>query len=208
LRDGVFDAIRDRVVTGGLVPGERVSVGPLAAELGVSPTPAREALAQLERDGFLVTEPNRGFFVAPLTIEEATGLYDLITLLEAHAVRREGAVATRSVARLRDTNRALEAHRTDPSRAVALDAAWHLALIAGADPLLIETVESLKRRAYRYEHAFMRASGQVVVSTDEHERIAAVLEGGDRVRAAELVEVHWDRSLAFILPWLAEGGAE
>lgn len=208
LRDGVFDAIRDRVVTGGLAPGERVSIGPLSTELGVSPTPAREAFAQLERDGFLVAEPNRGFFVAPLTIEEAEGLYSMITLLETHVVREAGAISSGAISRMRETNRELEAHRSDPSRAVTLDAAWHLALISAANPLLIETVESLKRRAYRYEHAFMRASGQIVVSTDEHERITAMLETGDVARAAELVEAQWDRSLDFILPWLAEGGAE
>jgi DNA-binding GntR family transcriptional regulator len=65
LGDGVFDAITEMLFSQTFASGDRISVDALARELGVSPTPVREALARIESTGLVVREPMRGYLAAP-----------------------------------------------------------------------------------------------------------------------------------------------
>ena len=69
--DLIYDHIRERIVSGELEPGRPVRQDSLAASLGVSKIPVREALARLESDGLLQSNPRRGFEIPPLTAAEA-----------------------------------------------------------------------------------------------------------------------------------------
>ena len=70
LADEAYAAIRARVVTGGIPPGSRVTVRPIADDLGLSATPIKAALVALERDGVLISRLHRGFFVPELSIDD------------------------------------------------------------------------------------------------------------------------------------------
>ena len=83
----------DRIITGRIASGTSIRVTDLAADLDVSPTPAREALTQLEREGFVYTEPNRGFFVKPLNQHEAREIYEVLSELERMAMRVQGPIS-------------------------------------------------------------------------------------------------------------------
>ena len=69
LREQARQVIRGLVITGQMQPDQLYSVPRLAAELGVSATPVREALLDLEREGLLEAERNRGFRVVSLSLE-------------------------------------------------------------------------------------------------------------------------------------------
>ncbi|GAB4560189.1 MAG: GntR family transcriptional regulator [Anaerolineae bacterium] len=79
-KDLVYDSLRAAILQGDLRPGERLIIDDLAAELGVSQIPVREALQQLQADGFVTIEPYVGATVADL---QAEGIVEIFALLEA-----------------------------------------------------------------------------------------------------------------------------
>ena len=71
LSDQLVDLVRNRILSGAVSTDQAIRQDALAAELGVSKIPLREALARLEEEGLIRSQANRGFFVAPLSTSEA-----------------------------------------------------------------------------------------------------------------------------------------
>jgi DNA-binding GntR family transcriptional regulator len=88
LRDAVVQHLRDEIVNGVLVPGTVIKDAELAARLGFSITPVREALTQLAMEGLIEMPPNRAKRVAPLTKQSALELYEVMRLLSLPAFER------------------------------------------------------------------------------------------------------------------------
>ena len=89
LRDDVHDALLEMLMTQQLAPGQSLSIDSLARELGVSPTPVREALVELEHTGLVVRAALRGYTVtAPLTAAQMAELVDAREVIELAAVER------------------------------------------------------------------------------------------------------------------------
>lgn len=82
LREQVYQALRKIILRGDLASGERIVETKLAARLQVSRTPIREAIGQLQREKLVVSNPNGGYRVATLSIEDAIQLYDCRIALE------------------------------------------------------------------------------------------------------------------------------
>src|SRR5207302_1577163 len=87
LAEQIVELIRGRILSGDFVSGERLVETRLAADLGTSRGPIREALKQLAAEGLVREEPRRGTFVAAPTLEDARDLYDLRAAIEARAAR-------------------------------------------------------------------------------------------------------------------------
>ncbi|MDX6624080.1 MAG: hypothetical protein QOE75_2012 [Solirubrobacterales bacterium] len=77
--------LRRALISGDLVPGDRIGQEQIAASLGVSLAPVREALATLEQEGQVTYRPRRGYFVTELDIADLHEIYELRALLEARA---------------------------------------------------------------------------------------------------------------------------
>ena len=86
LADRVYNQLRDNIGSHQIRPGERLQEVSLAAQLGVSRTPVREALARLESEGMIAVE-GRGFVVPELTDADIEEIYQLRFLLEPAAAR-------------------------------------------------------------------------------------------------------------------------
>ena len=71
LSEQVFEIVRERIVAGSIRPEAPIRQDALAAELGVSKIPLREALARLEHEGLIQGQANRGYSVRPLSAEQA-----------------------------------------------------------------------------------------------------------------------------------------
>src|SRR3546814_1993346 len=85
LSERVFDIVREQIVVGELATDMPIRQDALAAELGVSKIPVREALARLEQEGLLISHPNRGYLVRPMSAAEADEIYALRLALEPAA---------------------------------------------------------------------------------------------------------------------------
>src|SRR5215510_2814010 len=85
--DSVAAALRTALHQGRWSPGTALRQEELAAEFGVSRIPVREALNKLQAEGLVVVEPNRGAFVASLSVADVHEVFDLRVLLECDALR-------------------------------------------------------------------------------------------------------------------------
>lgn len=163
LRDQVRDDIRDRIVSGSLAPGQRIVERELAAELGVSRIPIREAFRMLETEGFVSVVPRRGVVVRRLSRHDVEELFDVREALEVLAVRR--ATERASDAELTHLSRIVDsgakATTRDSGEAAASRETFHDEIIRLAhNELLAGMLEPLQGRL----HWLFRQN-------DDHERL-------------------------------------
>jgi DNA-binding GntR family transcriptional regulator len=203
LREEVYRQILDRIHRGDLPPGSRIRDGDLAAQLGVSRTPIREALLNLAREGVLDAAMGRGFRVRPLDAAELREVGDILGSLESLALRLSPPPAPDRLDRLRQVDRRLEQTRGDVSRCLDLEDEWHRILLeACPNRRLLELIASLRHVPRRYLAAYMRDAGRLSLSTLPHQKILQALEkhGGDNVAA--VFEQQWRRGVAELEAWV------
>ena len=202
LREQVRRVVLRRILQGELSGGANLNEAQLAEDLGVSRTPVREALMQLEQEGFLVSEPGRGFFVAPLSALEVRDLFPLIGVLEGTALRWAGSPPAESVARLEAINSKLAEVGKDPEAALSLNGQWHRLLVAHCDNQRLRgMIEQLRRQAYRYEYNyFMPGIARTGTAVGLHQTITDQLHRGDVEAACTGIDQHWLTDLDLMLP--------
>jgi DNA-binding GntR family transcriptional regulator len=86
LREQVYDFLREELTRGRLIPGAAVNLNAISQELGISKTPLRDALLQLDTEGFVTISPRRGVFVNRLTLEDIRQCYEIIGALESTVI--------------------------------------------------------------------------------------------------------------------------
>lgn len=203
LREALRRELTERIVTGELASGDPIRLVATASALGVSVTPLRESLVQLEADGFVSSDPGRGYSVAVMSVAEVDEIYPLIWTLEALALRLAPPTED-DLATLGDLNARFRECR-DPREAQRLDGEWHRALLAGCrNRTLLDFLDLLKRRAARYEVAFMREMQRAgsSASADRHEEILGRLSTGDLDGAVATLEENWRVGPRVLSPWL------
>lgn len=139
--------LREQILSGDLPPGERLRVDLLTEQLGMSPTPIREALRVLQAEGLLTQRPHHGIVVANPSAEDFEEICRLRAMLEPYAARL--AVARLDAAALAELDTVHEAYLaavdSDNRRAaLALNRQWHwLIYRASASPRLLDLIERL-----------------------------------------------------------------
>ncbi len=81
----MFDVLREKILTRGFVPGDRLDVRALADQLGVSPTPIKDAVTRLAAEGLVEIRPRSGTFVAELAVEAVAETFEIRRALECLA---------------------------------------------------------------------------------------------------------------------------
>lgn len=195
-----YDELRAMILGGGLAPGTKMIVRGLSEKLGLSATPIKSALAALERDGFLVAVPRRGFYVPEIGLRDMLEIYELREALDGIAGRR--AAEAEDAAKFAATVlRPLLARQRD--RAVAgdlagmrdLDREFHLAIWhACGNARLAQVTDNLGgqiRLAWQ-----VKASGGVRRGLREHQAIVDAIAAGDARRAERASRAHVRNSRA------------
>jgi DNA-binding GntR family transcriptional regulator len=188
LAEDVARFVRGRIFNGTYPAGEYIRLEQLAAELGISVTPVREALFELRGEGLLDQLPRRGFVVLPFTDRDITD----VSNLQAYV---GGELAARAALNITDEQlQALSAvhdqltdayDADDGDRAVRLNHEFHRAINVAADsPKLSQLMSQITR--YAPESVFPTIEGWPAQSVADHERILAALRAhdGDGARAA------------------------
>lgn len=202
ISDSVAAAVRDMIVDGRLPAGERINEVHLAAQLGVSRTPLREALAKLAQEGALRSIPRIGYFVRELSLEEFEQIYDLRPLLDPEALRLTGLPSPERMARLKELNDEIENAR-DSNAVIDLDDEWHLELIADCpNKVLIDFIKQIIQRTRRYEIALMREKKNVAVATANHKAIMTALKKRDLGAACAALRTNMQTGREPIVKWL------
>jgi len=187
-----LQVLRDRIRTGQLEPGRRLRLKELTEDLGMSPTPIREALRLLQADGFVDYRPHQGIVVAEISLSEMDGVLRLRRLLEPLAV--ELAVPTLTRARSRELERLhgrlLAAVASGRGTAVSeCNAAWHWAIYdAAGSPHLREFIRRLWD-AYPWR-TMWALPGRTEQSAIEHQAVMNAIAAGDGKLAAARLAAH------------------
>ena len=203
ISEEVAAALREMIFRGELVGGASVNEAQLVSRLGVSRTPLREALAMLVAERAIDHFPRRGFFVRPLSAEEATEIYALRPILEPPALRLAGLPSGADLDELRAINGRL-AEAKDSWAAIQLDDEWHSKLICRCpNRTLIEMIEHVTRRTHRYELAVMGPRQILSSSVQRHREILDALGKGDLEEGCELLKSNVTDGLDPVLRWLA-----
>jgi DNA-binding GntR family transcriptional regulator len=193
-RHQIVHVLREAIIHGEYAPGQQVRQEQVSAAFGVSPTPVREALRQLESEGLVVHRPHRGVFVAETsTTELFEVLIPLRLTLERYALCRSGASlapATRSelarlVAAMEDA-----ARRDDFAAATDADVAFHeLCVVQAGDPFVITLWHAVHSRLRLELHRFASKMGAGDVP-GQHRQLLEVLSAGDAGAIADALEIH------------------
>lgn len=187
LADEAFELISTWIEAGRFVPGAHLSESSLCADLGISRTPLREALFKLESQGFVISRPNRGFFVAVPHQDIITNLTPILAALEGLALKSSPRFSEQQMARLKLINRDLNAAKGSHSLRFQLDMDFHAALIKPCpNPQLIDQIEAIGHQIQRF-----RVKSDQARASQGHQDIIGALEVGNNALAATLVEAHW-----------------
>ncbi|MEV6054117.1 GntR family transcriptional regulator [Streptomyces sp. NPDC052107] len=196
LRERVYEALLELIVTRSLKPGQHLVETELAGHLGVSRQPVREALQRLNTEGWVDLRPAQGAFVHDPTEEEADQLLVVRGLLEAEAARLAAANATpEATARLRELceagERALKADDVDA--VVAANADFHTYVMElAANSVLAELSAQVDRRVRWFYTPVARTRGSL--SWDEHRAMIDAIAAGDEQRAQQLMRDHTEHT--------------
>lgn len=187
----VADALRAAIVDGRLPPGAPLRQDAVAKHFAVSAIPVREALRQLESEGWTKVEMHKGATVAPLSADEAREIYEIRAALESLALTL--AIPNHTEETLREVRSLYEAaeRERDPALYVARNEAFHMSLYApAARPQLIEMIEALHRRGERYLRVKFGLPEHKRVSDDEHDQLMRMVRRKDIAAAQKLVSEH------------------
>ncbi|MFC6021649.1 GntR family transcriptional regulator [Plantactinospora solaniradicis] len=196
LRQAVYDVIAEMIINRELQPGEHLVENELAAQLGVSRQPVREALQRLQSEGWVDLRPALGAFVHVPTEEEADQLLTTRTLLETESARLAAKQATpEQVERLRELQRAGEKALSDDDQVALVDAnaALHAHVVAmSGNKVLAQLIAMVDRRVRWYYSPIARTRGRE--AWDEHAALIDVIAGRNSRRAGEIMRRHTERT--------------
>ena len=198
LSDRLVDVLRDYILSGAIQPDLPIRQDALAAELRVSKIPLREALARLESDGLVLSQANRGFFVRPMSPEEAEEIYALRLKLEPDAAAAACLLATESDQE--EARQALAAFDVDAvahkPTVGALNRAFHLALVKpGGNRITTSIVSRLHILADRYVRKHLEPKGRVPrAEAEHHEMLDAWIKRKD-VKVRKAISEHLEGTL-------------
>jgi len=193
LREQVVERVRTEIISGQSGPGSMYSVPSLAANLGLSTTPVREALLELARSGLIEPVRNRGFRVMEPALTELHNLFDLREVLEVHLARTIARAPGRRLTDLYsladEIARAVE--REDVRAYLETDRRLHHAFTAQAgNALLTETVMALRDRMRLYGIASRAGHKRQQESVTEHYQLLDLAQAGAEDAIADLMRRH------------------
>ncbi|TQM45324.1 GntR family transcriptional regulator [Pseudonocardia cypriaca] len=191
----VVPAIRQMITTGVLPQGEHLREAELAAALGMSRGPVREALVELAREGLVVLRRHRGAQVITLTTEDAEEVYTLRRALERLAVERAcGRLTADHLAELDailDRMQQLDAGYS-PALAVELDLAFHDVLVHAAEHSRLErSWQQIRSQIAMFLHDRHLARRDFhEIAHPEHRAVRDIIAAGDVGAAITVIDKH------------------
>jgi len=201
LGEEVYGVLFAQIMSLQIAPGARITIDALARELGVSPTPVREALGRLEGEGLIHKTHLVGYRAAPqLSRRQFDDLYDLRLLLEPYAAAKAAEnISDESLAELVAIGHEMTAGEHDGplayGRFAQLDQRFHDEIArAGGNELVEEALDRLHTHVHLFR--LMYHANVTQGALKEHAALIAALQDRDGPRAARLMRTHIERSRA------------
>lgn len=194
LRDVVFNTLREAILKGELRPGERLMELQLAAKLGVSRTPIREAIRMLEQEGLAVTIPRRGAEVAKMTEKDMQDVLQVREALDELAASIACELITQE--ELEQLEQAMKDFETatstkDVKRIADMDMVFHdIIYHATRNPKLVTILNNLREQMYRYRVEYLKDEKNYPVLLKEHREILEGFTAKNKVLVTDSMRKH------------------
>ncbi|WP_051947437.1 GntR family transcriptional regulator [Muricauda sp. MAR_2010_75] len=193
LRDKVKNHLLGQIEKGELAIGKTINLAALSRTIGISVTPIREALSQLEQARVINAVPNRGFVVTHLTKKEAYNLYETVAQLEVMAL--EGSLfGEKEIEVLK-----LQKRRLQNENSLNARFEFHRLLVQNCNnTILLQTLENLKVRLRFYEQSLARDATFFDTANRQNESIIQAIEQDNIPTAALILKMNWMTVLEYV----------
>ncbi|MGY3484764.1 DNA-binding GntR family transcriptional regulator [Bradyrhizobium sp. USDA 4011] len=199
LTQSVYQDLRTKLLNGDLRPGEKLKISTLCETLSVNLSAVREALARLTSEGLVIAEPQRGFRVAPISVDDLVQLTDARVHIETLCLARsiENGDLNWETSIVASLHRLLHTPRFDASGKnlspnwASAHSLFHTSLVAACDNVwLLRMREMLTTQSDRYRWLSAATSGKKRDLDKEHSKIADAVIAKDPVLSAKLMSTH------------------
>lgn len=205
LREIVLEALREAIVNGVLIPGERLMEIQLAEEMGVSRTPVREAIRKLELEGFVVMIPRKGAYVAGVSFKDVKDVFEIRAALEGLAAGLAAEKITQE--EIEQMERALHYEREPDSleEMVQSDTDFHALLYkASRNERLINILANLREQIERFRTTSLAVPGRPKTAIQEHRAMVDAIARHDVEDAQSLAAAHIENAANIMYDALRE----
>ena len=195
LREQVYQYFRNEMQHGHLIPGSSVNLNEISRELGISKTPLRDALIQLEAEGFVTILPRRGVLVNKLSLKEIRNLYQVIGSLEATVVAAVFDKFTKAhIDEMKQLNveQVTSLKKKDFDRYYKLNLDFHNVFLDLSDNETLKTIiKPLKQRLYDFpRRGYLEDWEEQHLA--EHDKLITAIVKVEPERAASIIrDQHW-----------------
>lgn len=213
LHETVLVQLLMAIRNGQVKPGERIREVDIAERLGLSRGTVREALLRLEQDGVVVSQPHRGTFIAPITVEDAAELFSLRRVLESFAVELAvPRITDEAIDDLEATARAMvaAAEKGDHAEHRRLDLEFHeqICLISGHRHLYKAWAALALKLWLIYFDRRGRFVEDPVARSTAHFELIGILRHRDTAAAKDWIERHIANRGQRVVKYMTEDGSE
>ena len=198
-RDAIAEVLRREIFEARLKPGAPLRQEQIAARLGVSPTPVREAFRILEAEGYVESRPHRGVVVADRNYDDLLDVYEIRLALECLAVRRiagrvDDHMLSDMVGLLADAERAMKRGHTMAFRKA--NARFHEALVLAPGSQVVRNIMSRLAASWFF---FPQDQHQMEVQHQDHLDVISAIRRGDQATAVDILNRHVARNIEVLM---------
>jgi DNA-binding GntR family transcriptional regulator len=192
LRERIVVRLRQAIITGDLSPKSRLTEPELARQLNVSRTPLREAIRQLEAEGFVTTVPRVGCFVSEITPQDAADVYAIRMVIEGLAARQAAENPDPAKRKTLEAILADLAGRTEDYRQYhAISGKFHDIIVGLSGNRRLQGIyHSLVQHVSRMRTLSLAVRGRPEISLQGHRRIASAILRGRGTEAERAMRAH------------------
>ncbi|MGD8522628.1 MAG: GntR family transcriptional regulator [Desulfobacterales bacterium] len=195
LREQVYEYLRDEIHNRNLLPGSTINLNKISQQLGISKTPLRDAIIQLEIEGFVTILPRRGVTVKKLTLQEIKDSYEVVGALEGSVILNEFDKITAShithMEKLNDEQKAA-LENEDHENYYKLNLNFHNIFNSlSENKTLMQLITPFKQRLYDFPRRGYIKEWEMN-NCNEHDQFIDLVKKKDREGAARIMrDVHW-----------------
>ena len=197
LRNQVKNHLLGQIQRGELKVGHTINLAALSRSIGISVTPIREALSQLEHARVIKAIPKRGFVVAQLSKQEAKDLYHTIAQLEIMALE-SSPFSKDDLILLRLQQSRIQQEGTPTDRLKARFDFHELLVKNCSNTVLLQILDNLKMRLHFYEQGFGEDSSFYGLMNNQNEAIIQAIEEDNVPTAALILKMNWMSVLEYV----------
>jgi DNA-binding GntR family transcriptional regulator len=192
-KEDILQRVKDGIIRGKWKPGERIIELQLSRELNCGRAKIREALRQLEQEGFITIIPNVGTVVSELSQKDIVQIYDLMGVLEGLSLRIATPFLSRGkIDQIEELVVRVEESRKDPFMMSMHNYEFHRFLTGlSGNERLIQFMENIRTHTYRMRLQTFYSEEQVEASIKEHRQILNAVKDKKAEEAESIIRRHY-----------------